>query len=215
MSVAGLRSGERLADAATRAAKVVQLRPANRADRVPPNEDLCRLMRNIAFQQSREAFAELFGHFAPRLKAFLMRYGIPEAQSEDLAQETMIAVWRKADTFDPARAGVSTWIFTIARNKRIDQMRRERSAAPPLDVSDEGDPSASGEDLALAAERDAHVRAALASLPQEQAAVVRLSFFLEKPHSEIARELGIPLGTVKSRVRLALARLHAALEREL
>ena len=161
----------------------------------------------------RAAFAELFGHFAPRVKGFLMRYGLPDVLSEDLAQETMLTVWRKADQFDPTRAGVSTWIFTIARNKRIDRLRRDRGGATAsFDISDETERCGSSEEFAIAAETAEQVRRAIAALPDNQAQIVRLSFFAEKPHAEIAQELGIPLGTVKSRVRLALARLRGLLE---
>jgi RNA polymerase sigma-70 factor, ECF subfamily len=126
----------------------------------------------------------------------------------------MVAVWRKAALFDESKASVSTWIFTIARNLRIDRARKSARALSAsemfADPAEEHDPSA--EDLALAGEREALVRQALASLSPEQAAVLRMSFFAEKPHVEIARELGIPLGTVKSRARLAMARIRAMLE---
>ena len=125
----------------------------------------------------------------------------------------MLTVWRKADRFDPNRAGVSTWIFTIARNKRIDRLRRDRGGATAhFDVSDEAEDCGSSEEFAIAAETAEQVRTAIATLPDNQAEIVRLAFFAEKPHAEIARELGIPLGTVKSRVRLALARLRGLLE---
>jgi RNA polymerase sigma-70 factor, ECF subfamily len=189
------------------------LRPADRNDRVPSEEECCGLLRSIALNGDRAAFAKLFGHFAPRVKGFLMRYGLPEVLSEDLAQETMLTVWRKAGLFDPARAGVSTWIFTIARNKRTDRLRRDRGAATArFDASDEMEDCGSSEEFAIAAETAEQVRTAMAALPDNQAEIVRLSFFAEKPHAEIAQELGIPLGTVKSRARLALARLRDLLE---
>ena len=174
------------------------------------------MLRSIALEQDRAAFTELFGHFAPRVKGFLLRYGVPDPLSEELAQETMLTVWRKAHHFDPARAGVSTWIFTIARNKRIDRLRRDRGGAGArFDVSDEIEDCGSSEELAIAAETAEQVRNAMAALPDNQAQIVRLAFFAEKPHSEIARDLNIPLGTVKSRVRLALARLRDLLEGEI
>jgi RNA polymerase sigma-70 factor (ECF subfamily) len=213
MGLAGVPSGEKLGNAAPRMARIVTLRPADRNDRVPSEEECCGLLRSIALDRDRAAFAELFGHFAPRVKGFLMRYGLPDVLSEDLAQETMLTVWRKADRFDPKRAGVSTWIFTIARNKRIDRLRRDRGgAAARFDASDEMENCGSSEELAIAAETAEQVRAAMAALPDNQAEIVRLSFFAEKPHAEIAQELGIPLGTVKSRARLALARLRGLLE---
>jgi RNA polymerase sigma-70 factor (ECF subfamily) len=213
MALAGVPSGEKLGNAAPRNARCVTLRPADRNDHVP-SEEACRgLLRSIALHQDRAAFTELFGHFAPRVKGFLMRYGLPDPLSEELAQETMLTVWRKADRFDPGRAAVSTWIFTIARNKRIDRLRRDKGgAAARFDVSDENEDCGSSEELAIAAETAEQVRAAMAALPNNQAQIVRLAFFAEKPHAEIARELNIPLGTVKSRVRLALARLRGLLE---
>jgi RNA polymerase sigma-70 factor, ECF subfamily len=214
MGLAGVPSGEKLGNATPRTARIVTLRPADRNGRVPSEEECCGLLRCIALDRDRAAFAELFGHFAPRVKGFLMRYGLPDVLSEDLAQETMLTVWRKADRFDPARAGVSTWIFTIARNKRIDRLRRDRGggATARLDVSDEMEDCGSSEEFAIAAQTAEQVRTAIAALPDNQAQIVRLSFFAEKPHAQIAQELGIPLGTVKSRARLALARLRGLLE---
>jgi RNA polymerase sigma-70 factor, ECF subfamily len=212
MALAGVPSGEKRGNAAPRTARIVTLRPADRYDRVPSEEECLGLLRSIALDRDRAAFAELFAHFAPRVKGFLMRYGLPELLSEDLAQETMLTVWRKANLFDPGRAGVSTWIFTIARNKRIDRLRRDRGGTARFDVSDEMEDCGSTEEYAIAAETAEQVRTAIAALPDNQAEIVSLAFFADKPHSEIARELGIPLGTVKSRVRLALARLRGLLE---
>ena len=165
----------------------------------------------IAQLRDRERFAELFEHFAPRCKGFFMRLGASSGVAEDLAQETMLTVWHKADRFDPARAQASTWIFTIARNLRIDMQRRERNPASLVEaIASAPEPTPS--DQVLSAEREKQVRAALASLPAEQAEVIRLSFFEDRPHSEIARLLNVPLGTVKSRIRLAMNRLRALVE---
>ncbi|WP_081434070.1 sigma-70 family RNA polymerase sigma factor [Azorhizobium caulinodans] len=167
----------------------------------------------IAERQDRAAFAALFKHFAPRLKTFLMRSGLSATAAEEIAQETMLSVWRKAGYFDPAKAGAATWIFTIARNLKIDALRRERPVAQlPTEAEDTPDEAPNGEALVLAQEREDKVRAALSRLSADQANIVRLSFFQDKPHAQIAKELGIPLGTAKSRVRLALARLRALLE---
>jgi len=165
----------------------------------------------IAQVQDRARFADLFNHFAPRLKGFYMRLGAPAAEAEDLAQDAMLIVWRKAGLFDPARASAATWIFTIARNLRIDMKRRQRD--PQLledfyDVSPQPLPS----DDVLSAEIEFRVNVALKSLPQDQADVIRLSFFEDRPHVEIAEALQIPLGTVKSRIRLAMNRLRGLVE---
>ncbi len=183
----------------------------------PSAEELIGLIDAVARKQDRNAFARLFGYFAPRVKSFLMRSGLADSAAEEVTQEVMIALWRKASYFDPAKAGASTWVFTIARNLQIDRLRRTRSrtAANVLDPSDESEMSPSGEDITLVAEREDGVRKALESLPDDQAAIVRLSFFAEKPHAEIAQQLGIPLGTVKSRVRLALNRLRTLLDSDI
>jgi len=181
---------------------------------LPPAGELYRLMQAVAIERDRSAFAALFGHFAPRVKAFLARSGLADQLAEEIAQETMLTIWRKASYFDPGRAGVSTWIFTIARNQRIDRLRYEQLRATDRspDPSEEPDPPPSSEEITLATEREERVRSALAALTQEQALIIHLSFFEEKPHAQIARELGIPLGTVKSRARLAFDRLRVLLD---
>ncbi len=171
------------------------------------------LILAIAQRRCRASFAALFTRFAPKVKSYLIKQGCRAEQAEELAQETLLMVWRKADYFDPAKAGASTWIFTIARNLRIDGLRRERRPDDLLDDPMLRPAEPAGADAAMAAaEREGRLRQALLTLPQEQAEVVRLSFFSDKPHSEISLELGLPLGTVKSRLRLAMIRLRAALE---
>jgi RNA polymerase sigma-70 factor (ECF subfamily) len=172
--------------------------------------DPALLIRRVAEQQDRAAFAALFGQFAPKVKSYMLRLGASSSAAEELAQETMLAVWRKAALFDPGRAGASTWIFTIARNLRIDAIRRERPA-PADDPSDDA-PQPGADAAMMAAERDRRVREAMKSLPPEQVQIVELSFFSEEAHSAIAERLGLPLGTVKSRLRLAMGRLRALLE---
>jgi len=176
-------------------------------------ERAATLIAAIATRGDREAFATLFAFYAPRIKALLMRQGAPADVAEELAQETMLAVWRKAASFDPARASAGTWMFAIARNLRIDRMRRERAvpAQALYDVLQGEAPKAPG-DAVEGAERDDRVRAALQELSSEQMSVVRLSYYESKPHADIAQALGIPLGTVKSRLRLAMARLRERLE---
>jgi RNA polymerase sigma-70 factor, ECF subfamily len=177
----------------------------------PTPEDYAALLQAIARLRDRAAFAALFRIFAPRVKAWMIRGGATDTVAEELAQETMLAVWQKADQFDPRRAGVSTWIFTIARNQRIDALRRERHPGTLLPDPDDMAGPVPPEGVVATAEQEARIRAALAGLPAEQAAVIRMAYFEDKVHAEIEQELRIPLGTVKSRLRLAIGRLRAAL----
>ncbi len=176
-----------------------------------PAEAHAALIVAIARHQDRRAFATLFGHFAPRVKTYLLRRGSDAAQAEELAQEVMLAVWRKAAQFDPARATAAAWIFGIARNLWIDALRRSRLAVPPPDPSDEPAPEPPADALLLAEDRARRLHAALQDLRPEQMESLRLAFFEGHSHSEIERRLGVPLGTVKSRLRLAMSRLRAAL----
>lgn len=176
------------------------------------SSELNALLVAVGRTRDRTAFASLFGHFAPRLKSYLMRLGAGSGQAEDIAQEAMLTLWRKADQFDPAKAAAATWAFTIARNLRVDALRRERR--PEIDTSDPAlvaDDAPQADDAIARTQEDARLRDALTELPREQIEVVELSFFADKPHSVIASELGLPLGTVKSRLRLAMARLRTAL----
>ena len=177
----------------------------------PPPDDVALLLA-ISGGRDRVAFVTLFGRFAPRLKTWFQRSGSTPQQAEDLAQETMLAVWRKADSFDPTRAGAATWIFTIARNQRIDAARRvPRRMLDADDPSLAPQPAAAPDAVFDTLQREARLRQALTHLSPEQADVIRLSFFEDRPHADIERVLGIPLGTVKSRLRLAMIRLRAHL----
>lgn len=179
----------------------------------PDRERFADLMGRVARVQDRDAFAELFAFYAPRVKGYLMRIGAGEALAEELAQEVMITVWRKAGLYDRRQASVSTWIFRIARNRRIDAARR--AAKPDLSPDEpallpEAPPAP--DDQLSAGERDEAVRAALDQLPAEQVALLQAAFYEGLSHSEIAAREGLPLGTVKSRIRLAFGRLRAALQ---
>jgi RNA polymerase sigma-70 factor (ECF subfamily) len=179
----------------------------------PEALDPVDLVARIAEAADRSAFAELFRRFAPRLKAYLLRLGADEGGAEEVVQEAMLTVWRRAATFDARQASVATWIFTIARNKRIDRFRRERR--PEFDPNDPmlvpaADP-APAEGLSQRQEKR-RLAEALAALPAEQAELLRLAFFDGLSHADIAQRSSLPLGTVKSRVRLALGRLRRALD---
>ncbi|MEO7008364.1 MAG: sigma-70 family RNA polymerase sigma factor [Caldimonas sp.] len=182
---------------------------------MPTSEELNAWVQAVALTSDRRAFAALFKHFAPRVKSYLVRLGTSDATAEELTQEAMVNLWRKSQSFDGTRAGVSTWVFTIARNLRVDHFRRQGNRSVDAVDSDDSEMPDElpqpGEQLA-ARQREDGVRLAMAQLSSEQAQVLRLSFYEEQPHAQIARELGIPLGTVKSRVRLAVTHLRRALE---
>ena len=165
----------------------------------------------IACSSDRAAFARLFGYYAPRLKAWMLRKGGDPVLAEDLTQETMLIVWQKAFLFDAARGSASAWIYTIARNLWIDAVRKERHPSelmPDLLTATEAPPA----DTVVASGQEAmRVRAALRQLPPEQARVVWEAFFDDNAHAGIEKILNIPLGTVKSRLRLAVMRLRAML----
>jgi RNA polymerase sigma factor (sigma-70 family) len=169
------------------------------------------LLRSVGQNKNREAFAELFDYYAPRVKSFLMKGGARADQADELAQDVMLTVWQKAESFDPARASAGTWIYTVARNKRIDALRKRgalmEEALPEENTLKDETPAAS-EIIARQQETDA-MNEALKSLPSEQADLLYKSFFEEKTHSDIAKETKLPLGTVKSRIRLALDKLRS------
>jgi RNA polymerase sigma factor (sigma-70 family) len=181
-------------------------------DAVTDGRRLAELVRRIAAASDRAAFAELFEVLAPRVKSFLIRQGSDGGTAEELAQEVMLSVWHRAGQFDPEQAAVTTWVYTIARNRRIDWVRRERwveaDRADPLFVEEKVD---SAEADVETAERQTRLHQAIADLPEEQAQLIYMAFFQDKAHSGIAVERNLPLGTVKSRLRLAMTRLKKAL----
>jgi len=171
------------------------------------------LMEAVAIHKDKAAYGELFAYYGPRVKAYLMRLGADNALAEELAQDVMVTVWRKADLFDRTQASVSTWLFRVARNKRIDAIRR--TTKPELDPNDplllpSAPPAA--DQVITGAERDQLVRAAIVDLPEEQRQLLHQAFYDGLSHREIAEQTGTPLGTVKSRLRLAFLKLRSKLE---
>lgn len=164
----------------------------------------------IRDRQDQQAFARLFHHFAPRVKAFLMKSGASPELAEECTQETMTTLWRKAHMFDGSKASVSTWIFTIARNRRIDVLRKQRRPEPEdLPWGPEETPNQA--DVLVLNEETEKLGRALAALPEKQRRLIERAYFGDLSHSEIAAETGLPLGTIKSRIRLALDRLRHAM----
>ena len=170
-------------------------------------------MGRVARHRDREAFQCLFLHFGPKIKAVMIRSGTDSGTAEDLAQDVMLTIWRKAELYAPERGTVAAWVFTIARNTRIDRLRRQSSRVYE-DIADLNleSPEADGEQETEMRQRDSLVREAIASLPPDQRRVVELSFIEDMPQAEIATALDLPLGTVKSRMRLAYAKLRERME---
>lgn len=170
-------------------------------------------------QHDRAAFAKLFAHFAPQIKAFGLTTLLQDRSgqfADELVQETMVTVWNKAGSYDASKAGASTWIFTIARNKRIDLIRKLKRHSGMLDIDDVWlleDESIGPFQSLQQRVTEQRVRESLKTLPPAQREVLLLAFMEGKSHSEIAAELALPLGTVKSRIRLAMQRLQLVLER--
>jgi RNA polymerase sigma-70 factor (ECF subfamily) len=174
------------------------------------------LLVELASSRDKEVFSELFSYFAPRLKSMLMGTGTDPETAEEVAQEAMISVWRKCEMYDPKKASASTWIFTIARNLRIDRFRSEKR--PEFDANDpslmpEAEPLA--DDQLIVSDRQAVVKNAIALLPDDQKAVISLSFVEGLSHQEISDRLNLPLGTVKSRLRLSFEKLRTSLRSQI
>ena len=177
------------------------------------DEDLTLCVELIGKNQDKLAFNSIFKYFAPRLKSFLVKAGSTDSQAEEVIQEVMIAVWTKSSTYDSNKSSVSTWIYTIARNKRIDKIRKEKRHY--LSESDEGleiPVDSTQEKEIFSAQVSSSLKKYLSNLPEEQSKLLKLSYFYNKTHADISTELKIPLGTVKSRIRLALTKMRHLVE---
>ena len=183
----------------------LQINPSGAA----ANSEMTRYLVAVAEARDKNAFSHLFSHYAPRIKSYLKSRGANDASAEELSQEAMAAVWHKADRYDSSKAAASTWIFALARNLSIDAFRKEkRPAFDPEDPAFIPDPETAPDTALSVSETQSIVRDAIVGLPKEQAEVVRLSFYQDMTHREIAMELKLPLGTVKSRLRLSIRKLR-------
>ena len=179
-------------------------------------DEWAKTVEAIAASQDRAAFTRLFKHFGPRIKAFGLSLNsgyTSEAMADELVQDVMIKVWMKAPSFNASKASASTWIFTIARNCRIDFLRKMKRIDSPLSAEDLWPAAEEPEPVAvLAQHRDAvEVSRAMSTLSAEQRDVLQEIYMKGKTHSEVALETGLPLGTVKSRVRLAINKMRNTL----
>ncbi len=170
-------------------------------------------MAAISAERSRPAFAELFDFYAPRIKSYMLRLGASDGEAEELAQDVMVTVWQKAGMYDRKQASVSTWMFRIARNRRIDVQRRQRRPELSGDEPMLRPPEIEPPDTLMARDQlEGIVRTELVKLPPDQLQLLQAAFYDGLSHSEIARAFNLPLGTVKSRIRLAFIRLRGELE---
>lgn len=177
------------------------------------DKELTFLIGRIASFKDKTAFSELFKLVGPRIKGYLMKLGSSDVAAEDILQEVMLTVWRKSETFDRSKAAVSTWLFTIARNKRIDMLRKEiRPQLDPLDPMLSPNQEAAADDIYGSNQEAIKISKAIEQLPTDQAVLIKMTYYEDKSHSIIADELKMPLGTVKSRIRLASTRLRKLLE---
>jgi len=193
--------------------RVLQVGRTRRSLAVNAPKTMADLLQRVAANGDVEAFRALFQTYAPRVKSYMMRQGADPRTAEELAQETLLTVWRKAALYTDEKGSASTWIFTIARNLRIDRLRKEVAWQPlPEDSDEQPSPDPSPEDEVSERERGERVRHVLADLPQDQSEIVTLAYVEGLSHSEIAKRLGLPLGTVKSRMRLAYQKIRGALE---
>ena len=175
-------------------------------------------LTRVAENRDRGAFAELFNHYAPLIRAYsLAREPGADLVADELVQEVLSRVWLKADKYNERLANLNTWIFTLARNCRIDYLRRNSRYATEIDptdifndIEDEG-PSPFQQVQQTRAEESIH--SGLKQLPREQAEILSKVYLEGKTHQQASDELKLPLGTVKSRVRLALKKLEVLIER--
>ena len=177
--------------------------------------DMAGLVMAIAERRDRSAYGQVFDYFAPRVRSYLLGLKISPEQADDVLQEVMIAVWNKAGSYRPDKAAVSTWIFTIARNKHIDRIRREKHQFyDSLEVeaveTEIAEHDVADEQVSVM-QRKRAVQAALSKLPEDQMTVISMSFLKDMAHAEIATALDLPLGTVKSRIRLGFQRMRQEL----
>lgn len=167
-------------------------------------------LKQIAAKGDKAAFISLFGYFAPRIKSYLRGQGMEAGMADDLTQDVMFQIWQRAAQFDPAKARASTWIYTIARNRMIDERRKHKGQLPARELDEQMGSDAPVAAMELQADKS-RIREAISALPPEQRVLIEESYFNEESHGEIARRQKLPLGTVKSRIRLAMEKLKKTL----
>jgi RNA polymerase sigma-70 factor, ECF subfamily len=171
-------------------------------------------LKKISHERDAGAFRSLFLTFCPKVRAMLVRQGADKETAEEIAQETMLAVWRKSHQYSRERGSVSAWIYAIARNLRLDRVRQQAVWQRCHQEFETIERLHAPADQPRSWERErGEIEGALGTLSPEQLQVIQLSFVDGLSQNEIAAKLGVPLGTVKSRMRLAFERLRHSAER--
>jgi RNA polymerase sigma-70 factor (ECF subfamily) len=178
----------------------------------PPQDRRHEDLLSATGKQDRAAFVELFRYYAPRVKSYLLKHGADDAAAEEIVQATFVTVWEKAKSFDPKKAAASTWIFTVARNKRIDMLRKQKYIEVNSDAPELQNAAATEATEYAGKDEVEKLHTAIGALPPEQAVLLRMAFFEDKSHQAISKETRLPLGTVKSRLRLAVEKLRHAMK---
>ncbi len=176
--------------------------------------DANQLLKDIALKQDKLAFAKLFKYYAPRIKSYLAQNGTSLEEADELVQNTFITIWQKADQFNQDKSNASTWIFTIARNKKIDSFRKNKKEEVNIDdIFSLSDITQNIESNLNEKEQTTIIKNALSKLPSKQAEVIKMAYLQDKTHQNISDEKNISIGTVKSRIRLGLGKLKKYLRK--
>jgi RNA polymerase sigma factor (sigma-70 family) len=190
----------------------IESRPQQRNYSAIRGRELDDLLTAVGLERDGQAFTALFDHFRPRVHSQMLRLGLAPFAAADVTQDVMETIWSKAHQYDRSKSAATTWVFRVAQNRRVDVRRRNRDHIfVDADLLAIPDTTTDNDDTIDAARREQHVHAALEELPQDQFRMVQLAFFEGLSHATIAARTKIPIGTVKSRLRLAFTRLRRLL----
>ena len=185
--------------------------PDNQNSRVQP---WAAEVAAVARERDRESFMRIYDYFAPRLQRYLAGLSGCEARAEEFTQEALLKLWHKAAQFDPEKASLATWLYRIARNLYIDHVRQDRGWQVTQESLEALERLEAPEDglLDFSHRQEQKLASALHALPPDQARVIRMAYFEALSHRQIADQLQLPLGTIKSSLRLAYRKLRAGVE---
>ena len=169
------------------------------------NSKIIDLLKKVSEKRDEIAFSEIFDFIAPKINAYYIKNNLSSEQAEELTQEVLSTIWMKAKLFNPEKSKFTTWSFTIARNKKIDFHRKnKKNDANEDDIRDFLYENNEFNDYEI----ESTINKITKELDQNQQKLIKMSFFEQKSHKNIAEELEIPLGTVKSRIRATLNKMQ-------